>query len=42
MEHQKQQPCWNVMAWTLFGMIGVLLVIGLLGGFDTTTAIAAR
>jgi len=42
MEHQTQQSCWGVMAWTVAVLVGGLLVIGLLGGFEATTAVAAR
>ena len=42
MEHQTQQSCWGVMAWTVAALVGVMLLIGLLGGFDATNAVAAR
>ncbi len=42
MEHQTLQSCWGVMAWTVLVLGGALMVVSLLGGFDTTTIVAAQ
>lgn len=42
MEDQSQQSCWGVMAWTVIVLGGALMVVSLLGGFDTAAVVAAR
>ncbi len=42
MEGEVQKSCWGVMAWTIVLLGGVLLVVGLLGGFEASTVIASQ
>ncbi|HOV05009.1 MAG TPA: hypothetical protein PLG99_11420 [Kaistiaceae bacterium] len=41
MEDNIQGSCWGVATWTLVGMLCILMVVYLFGGFEPT-AIAAN
>ena len=41
MEDETHRSCWNIASWTLIGLMCMLMVVYLFGGFEPT-AIAAH